>query len=184
MKAANAASNAAAIGDTLPYVLDLKPFYSKVFRGAKRHQQQLQGYFGRKIVDGLPFDVDGEIYLYGKSPADRNDVRRDEVSEIKIGRKFDELHLIHAVQWRECYGCPVATIRLHYADGTSHDFEIRYNFQVIDWYRLLSEEQEIVADPDTKIIWRGQRAFHKAPAACSKPCCVIRFPTGWSKLWT
>ena len=50
-------------------------------------------------------------------------------------------------------------LRLHYADGTSHDFTLRYNYQVIDWARLLSEEQEIIADPDTKIIWRGPGVY-------------------------
>ena len=93
----------------LPYILDLKPFYTKVFVGPDGTNSSYAGYFGRKIIDGLPFDVDGEIYLYGKSPADRGDVRPNEVTGIKIGRKFDELHLIHAVQWREYYGCPVAT---------------------------------------------------------------------------
>jgi peroxiredoxin/protocatechuate 3,4-dioxygenase beta subunit len=145
--------------DALPYVLDLKPFYTKVFAGPAGTNSSYEGYYGRKTIDGLPFDVDGEIYLYGESPAVRGDVRQNEISGIKIGRKFDELHLIHAVQWREYYGCPVATLRLHYADGTSHDFTIRYNYQVIDWARLLSEEQEIIADPDTKIIWRGPGVY-------------------------
>ena len=152
-------TTAPASTDALPYVLDLKPFYSKVFVGPDGTNSSYAGYFGRKIIDGLPFDVDGEICLYGKSPADRGDVRRNEVTGIKIGRKFDELHLIHAVQWREYYGCPVALLRLHYADGTSHDFTLRYNYQVIDWVRLLSEEQEIIADPDTKIIWRGPGVY-------------------------
>ena len=48
------------------------------------------------------------------------------------------------------------------SDGTSHDFTIRYHFQVIDWARLLSEEQEIIADPDTKIIWRGPGVYKGA----------------------
>ncbi len=152
-------SNVSATDNKLPSVLDLKPFYNKVFVGPDGTNSSYAGYFGRKTIDGLPFDVDGEIYLYGKSPADRGDVRRDEVTGIKIGREFDELHLIHAVQWREYYGCPVVILRLHYADGTSHDFTLRYNFQVIDWARLLSEEQEIIADPDTKIIWRGPGVY-------------------------
>ena len=152
-------SNVSATDNKLPSVLDLKPFYNKVFVGPDGTNSSYAGYFGRKTIDGLPFDVDGEIYLYGKSPADRGDVRRDEVTGIKIARKFDELHLIHAVQWREYYGCPVVILRLHYADGTSHDFTLRYNFQVIDWARLLSEEQEIITDPDTKIIWRGPGVY-------------------------
>jgi peroxiredoxin/protocatechuate 3,4-dioxygenase beta subunit len=152
-------ANVGTAGQALPCVLDLKPFYSKVFGGPNGTNNSYEGYFGRKIIDGLPFDVDGEIYLYGKSSADRNDVRRDEVLGIKIGRKFDELHLIHAVQWREYYGCPVAILRLHYADGTHYDSTIRYNFQVIDWAKLLTEEQEIIADPDTKIVWRGPGVY-------------------------
>jgi len=146
--------------DALPYVLDLKPFYTKVFAGRDGTNNSYEGYFGRKTVDGLPFDVDGEIYFYGQSPAERGEVRSNEFSGIKIDRKFDELHLVHAVQWREVFGCPVAIVRLHYADGTHHDFNIRYNFQVIDWARLLSEEQEIISDPDTKIIWRGPGVYN------------------------
>ena len=57
--------------DALPYVLDLKPFYTKVFAGPGGTNNSYEGYFGRKTIDGLPFDVDGEIYLYGKSPAVR-----------------------------------------------------------------------------------------------------------------
>jgi hypothetical protein len=153
------ASNANGSDNTLPCAINLKPFYNKEFLGESDIGDRFQGFFGRKIIDGLPFDVDGECELYGKSNADRRNILRNEISGIKIGRKCDELHLVHCVEWREYYGCPVAVIRLHYADGASHDFEIRYNFQVLDWARLLSEEQEIVADPDTKIIWRGPGVY-------------------------
>jgi thiol-disulfide isomerase/thioredoxin/uncharacterized GH25 family protein len=148
--------NASATDGALPFVLDLKPFYTKVFVTPQGTNSTYKGYFGRKIVDGLPFDVDGDCVLYGQSVADYNKVRPNDILGVKIGRKFDELHLIHSVQWREFHGCPAAIIRLHYADGSSHDFEIRYGFQVIDWARLSTEEQEILTDPDTKIIWRGE----------------------------
>lgn len=116
------------------------------------------GYSGHQIVDGLPFDIDGELVLYGKSAAERNVLHPDQIEGIKIDRKFDELHLIHAMQWREYYGCPVATVRLNYEDATHSDFPIRCDFQVSDWNRLLTENEEIIADPDTKIIWRGPGA--------------------------
>ena len=144
---------------SLPYALDLKPFYHKVFRDVGGADSTYKGYSGYQIVDGLPFNVDGEIELYGKSDAERNVVQPDHIEGIKIGRKFDELHLIHAMQWREYYGCPVATIRLNYEDDTHSDFPIRCDFQVNDWNRLLTENEEIVADLDTKIIWRGQGAW-------------------------
>jgi hypothetical protein len=97
--------------------------------------------------------------LFGNSAAERNAVLPNQIEGIKIGRKFDELHLIHAMKWREYYGCPVATIRLNYEDGTHHDFPIRSGLQVSDWNRLLTENEEIVADQDTKIIWRGPGAW-------------------------
>lgn len=140
--------------NSLPCVVDLTPYYIKKFKWRSKG-----GFTGHQVIDGLPFEMGGECILYGKDNADRNSnahsVSKMEVTGIKIGRKFDELHLIHSVQWREYYGCPVAILRLDYADRTSHDFEIRYNYQVLDWNRLLSEGQEIMADPDTKIIWRS-----------------------------
>jgi beta-lactamase regulating signal transducer with metallopeptidase domain len=144
-----------AVDPHLPYVVDLKPFYTKVFRDVGGTDSSYAGYSGRKMIDGLPFDIGGEIVLYGGSEAERNNDHPDDVSGIKIDRKFDELHLVHAAQWRSYYGCPVATVRLHYADGTSTDFTIRDKFQVDDWNRLLTENDELVAAPDTKIIWRG-----------------------------
>jgi beta-lactamase regulating signal transducer with metallopeptidase domain len=139
----------------LPYVVDLQPFYHRVFHDPGGADSRYLGFAGRQVIDGLPFDIGGEIVLYGQSAAQRNVDQPNGVAGIKIGRKFDELHLVHAAQWREYYGCPVATVRLHYADGTQTDFIIRDEFQVNDWNRLLTENDEFVADPDTKIIWRG-----------------------------
>jgi len=140
---------------SLPDPIDLKPFYSVAFQDVGGADSKYLGYSGRQVVDGLPFDVDGQITFYGKSAAERNAVHPDKIEGIKIGTTFDELHLIHAMEWREYYGCPVATLRLNYADGSHYDFSIRCNFQVSDWNRLLTENEEIIADPDTKIIWRG-----------------------------
>ncbi len=142
------------IDQTLPAVIDLKPFYTRAFL-PDGSDSMFHGYAGRQVIDGLPFDIDGKIALFGKENADRNRDYPNEISGIKIGHKFDELHLVHAVEWREYYGCPVATVRLHYADGTRYDFPIRFDFQVNDWSRLFTEDAEIIADPDTKIIWRG-----------------------------
>ena len=135
----------------LPSVIDLKPFYRKVFSVPARKES----YAGRQVIDGLPFDVGGQILLYGKEAADRGEDNPDSALGIRIDRKFDELHLVHAVVWREYYGCPVATIRLHYGDGTIAELSIRYDKQVNDWTRLETEDAETIDDPETKVIWRG-----------------------------
>ncbi len=135
--------------------LDLSRFYTKQYQAPDGSDSKFKGYAGRKMIDGLPFDIGGQISLYGKETADRGTTYAQAVSGIPIGRKFDELHLIHIVEWREYPGCPVATLRLHYADDTSADIPIRYGVHVIDWCRLDSEDAESLTDPHTKIIWRG-----------------------------
>ncbi len=146
-------------GSSLPHVIDLTPFYSKTFDGPTDENDGYASDAGPKTIDGLPFEIGGEIVLAGKENTEHGNAHPGDLSGIGIGRTFDELHLIHAAQWREYPGCQIATIRLHYADGSQSDFPIRYNYQVSDWDRLYSEENEIVADPATKIIWRGKGAF-------------------------
>ena len=135
--------------------LDLSKFYTRQFQAADGSDSKFKGYAGRKMIDGLPFDISGQISLYGRETANRGTNYAQAVTDIPIGRKFDELHLIHLVEWREYPGCPVATLRLRYADGTSADIPIKYGVHVIDWCRLDSEDAESLADPHTKIIWRG-----------------------------
>ena len=160
----------AAAANSLPCAVDLTPYYGKKYKATDRG-----GFSGHQIVDGLPFEMGGEFTLYGKANADRGNAAKTEVTGIKIGCRFDELHLMHVVQWREYFGCPVAIIRLHYADDTTSDLSIRYNYQVNDWNRLLTEENEIIADPDTKIIWRGP-GIYKGTARLFKSVLKNPFP--------
>jgi hypothetical protein len=142
--------DSASASEAAAAVVDLSSSYQRTFK-----PEDKGGFVGRQMIDGLPFELGGEVRIYGSSNAERNHEEPKEVSEIKIGRAFDELHLLHAVQWDEYEGCPVATIRLHYADRSTRDLAIRYGYQVRDWNRLLTEDKETIADPNTKIIWRG-----------------------------
>jgi len=67
--------------------------------------------------------------------------------------------VLHSAAWEEISGRTVAIIRLHYADGSHHDFEIQYNVHLMDWNRLPSEEKEVLTDEHSKLIWRGAGAF-------------------------
>ncbi len=167
---ADVANNGNESGKTLPWVVKLKPFYSRVYVGPDGTNSAFNGFSGRKILDGLPFDIDGEIVLYGKNTPEAE----NEVQGMKIGLKFDELHLIHNLQWHEYHGCPVALIRLHYADGSNCDFTMQYDVQVAA-NRLLSEETETLTDANSKLIWRGPGPY-KGDARLFKTVLHNPFP--------
>jgi hypothetical protein len=135
---------------------------------------------GRQIFDGLPFQIDGRACLYGRILAaqrERPASAYPDIIGVKVGRAFDELHLLHATQFTDREGETVAKVRLNYADGTRHEFPIAYGGQVRDWQRLQSEAKEIYTDPDTKVIWRGPGVVRfKSTTRMSKTRLVNPFP--------
>jgi hypothetical protein len=152
-------------------VIDLSRFYKD------RLGNDAAGIAHRQILDGLPFHVDGRLVVYGQSQVNwdnRGKVKANAGSPypdktgIPVGRKFEELHLIHATYWPDVEGETIALIRLNYADGTKAELPIIYGGHVRDFQRIRTEESETISDPDTKVIWRGpgdagfkstQRAF-------------------------
>jgi len=138
---------------SLPFVIDLHPYYTSQFvtpQGTNATYETIQG---RRRFDGLPFDIDGQILMFGK-----NDEGTEQINGLKIDRKFDELQLIHTARWHEYHGCPIARLRLHYGDGTTRDLELKYDVQVMA-NRLPTEENEVLTDPASKLIWRGKGPF-------------------------
>jgi peroxiredoxin len=136
---------------SLPQVIDLHSFYQTKFGT----NGGFENFPVRPTIDGLPFQPDGRVELFGKMNADRGDVKPTSISGIKIGAAFDELHLLHDASWEETPGRTVAIIRLHYTDGSSNNFEIKYGVHVMDWCRLPAEETEVLTDGGSKIVWRG-----------------------------
>jgi beta-lactamase regulating signal transducer with metallopeptidase domain/peroxiredoxin/protocatechuate 3,4-dioxygenase beta subunit/5-hydroxyisourate hydrolase-like protein (transthyretin family) len=111
---------------------------------------------GRQMIDGLPFQIDGRAVLFGRTCSSRTGTSFPEsIDGICIGRKFDELHLIHCCAWLDVDGAPLARIRLNYSDGSKYELQILYGSEVRDWTQQPNEEREQVADPDTKICWRA-----------------------------
>lgn len=143
-----------------PKMLDLSKFYME----ANEAFSQIAAFSGRQVIGGLPFQVDGQVRLYGKTPeAHREGAYPDTKKGIQVDRKFDELYLIHHTTWPDVEGETVAYVCLNYANGDKYVFPIRYGYQVRDWYNLPSYEKEAVADPDTMICWRRSPAAFKAP---------------------
>lgn len=166
--------------DSEPLPLDLSPFFWERFVSPARTNMELVTVSGRQMFDGLPFQVDGRACLYGRALARQ---RRRPASDypdilgVKVGRAFDELHLLHATQFTDREGEKVAVARFNYADGTRHEFPIIYGGHVRDWQRLQSEAKENYSDPDTKVIWRGPGvARFKSTTRMSKTRLINPFP--------
>jgi hypothetical protein len=163
-----------------PMTLDLAPFYWERFVTPQRTNSEMATVAGRQIFDGLPFQVDGRACLYGQALAHqrgRPASAYPDIRGVKVGRTFDELHLLHATQFTDREGVVVAKVRLNYTDGTSHEFPIAYGGQVRDWQRLQSEAREIYTDANTKVIWRGPGvARFKSTTRMSKTRLMNPFP--------
>jgi hypothetical protein len=153
-----AAAPARAIKGTEPLILDLSGFQKEKFVTGDKTNASWQTVVGRQVFDGVPFQIEGRGCVYGKKlgPETGGDTATyPDFIGIQIGRKFDELHLLHVTQWADVEGQEIALIRLNYADGTKHEFSILFGGQVRDWHRMPSEEKELLTDPNTKIVWRA-----------------------------
>jgi hypothetical protein len=161
-----AAADDTGAGAALPCPLRLNHFYSNRF-----HQgSAFDGFSGEQTIDGLPFNIFGQIELHGR----RNNAPLI-VKGIPVHLAFDELHLIHDVVWEDPVGVTVATIRLNYKGGGHHDFPIKYGVNVADWNRLLTEETETLDEPDNKII-RHYRGVNKGVGRLFKTVFRNPFP--------
>ena len=149
----------ASAPDPLPFKLELRHFYTGGWHADRPQEWLYEDFHGEQVIDGLPFKVDGYCEAYGKRNLQwhRGQNLPLDLIGIPVGRAFDELHLIHEARFRETPGCTIANLRLNYVDGSHADLPIQYGYQVLDISRLLPEETEVIADSQTKIIWRGKK---------------------------
>src|SRR5688572_26156459 len=71
---------------------------------------------GRQVIDGIPFQVDGIVLMYGDYPAQKNRLSRTNVNGIGVGRAFEYLHLLVTTQAKAPDGTPISRIHFSYAD--------------------------------------------------------------------
>ncbi len=142
-----------------PTELELSRLYRERFVTPDKTNFTFGCISGRQIFDGLPFQIGGRVWVYGRqeaSTANKTEADYPDLIGIPVNQKFDELHLLHGARFPDVEGREIASIRLSFADGSRQEFPIRYGGHVRDWQRLPSEEQETLTDPNSKIVWRGQ----------------------------
>jgi len=149
---------AGEIKSTEPLILDLSGFQKEKFVTGGKTNASWRTVVGRQVFDGLPFQIEGRGCVYGKKlgPETGDDTpTHPDFIGIQVGRKFDELHLLHVTQYADVEGQEIALIRLNYADGMKHEFPILFGGHARDWQRLPTEEKELLTDPNSKIVLRA-----------------------------
>lgn len=138
-------------------IIDLDPFYNIRLDDPTYDGPGTQLPPIKKEYDGLPFQLHGQVVLFGRHFAIRGRHFPTRVDGIPIDARFEELHLLHHSRWPYVPGERIARIVLHYDDGSHHEYPIIFGDHVRDWHFLPSYENESIGDPDAKVIWRDMK---------------------------
>jgi len=74
---------------------------------------------GRQVIDGVPFQVDGIVLMYGNYSAQKGRLSRTNVNGIVVGSAFECLHLFVTTQAKAPDGTPLTRISRRTASGSS-----------------------------------------------------------------
>ena len=134
---ANDTVNAVTIG-LKPYVNFALSDSAASYAGNKEnHLAELPS--GVHTFGGVPFDVQGVIQIAGTGMAEVKKRFPAEVDGIPINRKCARLYLFHGAHWvyRDDFGKTAAKLRLHYADGSTREIEMKIGEHVFDFWKPL-----------------------------------------------
>jgi RNA polymerase sigma factor (sigma-70 family) len=94
----------------------------------------------------------------------------EKVEGIKVGQKFDKLHILHATGYYLDQEVRIGEYVIHYADKSKETIEIVYGKDVIDWYFY----------PDAKEPTRGKKAWEGQNEPAKEYKAVLRlYVTTW-----
>jgi hypothetical protein len=109
---------------------------------------------GPQEFHGVRLDIRGVIQLQGKEWQRRGLRYPEQVAGIPIQRSCHYLYVLHADGGaRAPTGATVASLVLHYGDGTTAAIPIQHDVHVKDWW---THNQPPPSDPDTVVAWTGK----------------------------
>jgi len=160
------------------HLVNLGYFYQTKIASASPHDSDTRNNLaqlpaGHQTFDGVRFNVAGLIQL-----ADGNDVTQtnnpypESVGSIPVNRFCHQLHLLHGTAQGVDGQIVVASLVLHYADGTTGKLDIVYGRQVYDWW--FNGDAGLPLARDTKVAWVGENE-----TATSKGCGIRVFKTSF-----
>ncbi|MGZ4972513.1 MAG: hypothetical protein ACXWDN_07120 [Limisphaerales bacterium] len=111
---------------------------------------------GRRVFDGVPWQIDGVVLLYADSYLQQEKPERTNINNIPIGHKFDRLHLLAAAQ-TFTKGTPIiAKIHLQYTDGNTSTLPLTYDVDVSSFKGRWHKPEEPVKNHDVHEAWHAQ----------------------------
>ena len=111
---------------------------------------------GPLTLGNVPLDIGGMLPLWGEANAKRNMVYSERADDIPVNRKFETLYVYHATFFTSAEGAPVYDLNLLYADDSPTTITVCFGTHVRDWYQLPNERTSELADPQSKMVWRGE----------------------------
>jgi hypothetical protein len=160
------------------HVVNLDYYFQTKIASASPHDRDRRNNLaklpaGYKTFDGVRFNVAGLIQL-----ADGNDVNQTNnqypasIEGIPVNRFCRYIHFLHGTARGVVDQTVVATLVLHYVDGTTAKLDIIYGQQVYDWWFTGSSDLPLAGN--TKVAWVGEN-----PAATSKGYRIRVFKTSF-----
>jgi hypothetical protein len=89
---------------------------------------------GAVTMGDIPFDLRGVIQLSGKNLEARTPGLVPRSVLVPVGRPLQRLHLLHGTQWADPAGTVVARYRLHFDDGTTTEFPVLFERDIMAWW--------------------------------------------------
>ncbi len=116
---------------------------------------------GIHLFGGVPFDVQGRIQLMGDKLSGRR-LFPSRVKNMPVGRKCTRIHLLHGAGFldQKMFGMKIASLVLHYADGSRKEIAIVAGEHVLDWWGpiYITDVPETLrrpTSPGTELAWTG-----------------------------
>ncbi|HEY6227089.1 MAG TPA: hypothetical protein VI282_08210 [Verrucomicrobiae bacterium] len=122
---------------------------------------------GIQKLGGTEFDVRGLIQLSSKK-LDAPRYPRS-VNNIKVDQKAARLNFLHSTGWSASDGTPVCDYVIHYANGKTETFTVRYGDHIVDWVN-----QNGPHDSSSVVAWSG-----RSPVNNSQTLLQV-FKTQWT----
>lgn len=121
---------------------------------------------GRRVFDGVPFDIGGVLQLQGQVFKSRGYRFPESAERIRVRDTARRIFLLHANSgFMDAAGTTVAKLVLHYADGEQAELPVIQQVHFLDWWEWRQTAVKSTDGADTVVAWRGRNAAAEAQGA-------------------